>query len=408
MTSTTPLTPRQLDALRPSRNRFTTVTIALTATLVAGVATVVLMGLEKAPAHTSAWPSWDGHYSQIVPFLGWLLGDTTEPGYAHSAIGGVLMVVGGCIAHTGFRRGRCWSGFPVTSGTGLFPWAVGSAALGLLLSNLAWGWTIAATDHWQPTFVPFASVPAAVVLIYGGRLRVAVTGAVLGAALTTPAAVVAVNVVCRPLELPNVLGATTGMWSSALLAFLICRHLPWIPPPCVWVPRCHVGLSHCFTDTTRQGALWVVRRMFADFTEAQFIGSEWASAGLLVGTVGSYLFDPVTASGSGHLLPRVMIGQILSAAIATTVWQHQWVKYGWYPTFIPVVSITPAAILAFGGSAQSILAGAVLGAFVGPPVAACISRRLPSDFHPFIGNAMSMTVTTTAIVGGLSVLPGFG
>ncbi|MCW2592180.1 MAG: hypothetical protein JWQ86_4607 [Mycobacterium sp.] len=97
-----------------------------------------------------------------------------------------MMLLGGYLAQRAFRSKKRWTGFPVTSGTGLFGWAVGSAALGLVLSNAAWGWTIAVSGLWQPTFVPFASVPPAIVLVYGGRRSVALTGAVLGAALGTP------------------------------------------------------------------------------------------------------------------------------------------------------------------------------------------------------------------------------
>jgi hypothetical protein len=114
--------------------------------------------------------------------LAWTVGDTTEPGAAHSALAGALMIVGGWLAHRAFHRKSRWMGFPVTSGTGLFPWILASAGLGIVLSNLAWVWTIAHSGPWQPTFVPFASVPPAVVLTYGGRVSVALTGAVLGAA----------------------------------------------------------------------------------------------------------------------------------------------------------------------------------------------------------------------------------
>jgi hypothetical protein len=276
------------------------------------------------------------------------------------------------------------------------------------LSNLAWGWTIAASGLWQPTFVPFASVPAAVVLIYGGRMSVAATGAILGAGLSTPVALLAVNFGCRPLGLPNVVGATTGMWVSALISLVVCRHLPWIPAPTVTVPRCDTESPHCFLDSARQGPGWVARRMLADFTEAQFIGNEWSSAGLLVGTLVSYLLNPAMASSAGDMLPRILIAQVLTAGLAVTLWHRQWYKYGWYPTFVPVVSVAPATVLAFGGTVGAIVAGAVLGALTAPPVAAAVARRLPPDFHPFIGNVMSMTVMTAAIVTALSRLPGFG
>ena len=394
-----------------TRRRSRPTVLWVSAALIVGAATLALLALQRLQSSISVavpgYVSWQGDYSKIGSFLLWTLGDTTEPGYAHSALAGALMLIGGYTAHRAFVRGSDWTGFPVTSGTGLFGWAVGSAALGLVISNLAWGWTIAASGMWQPTFVPFASVPPAVVLVYGGRRSVALTGAVLGAALTTPIALLAVNFGCRPLGLPNVVGATTGMWASALIAFALCRHLPWMPAPTVTVPRCHAARPHRFVDTAPQGAKWLARRMLADFTDAQFIGNEWASAGLLIGTVISYLLNPALAGNVGALLPQLLGAQILTAGIAVTLWHRQWAKYGWYPTFVPVVSIAPATVLAFGGTLQSIVAGATLGAILGPPLAAAVARRLPPDFHPFIGNVVSMACASTVVVTALSVLPGF-
>lgn len=382
--------------------------VGLTAAALVAAATLALLGLERLRPGAQAAP--DGvlaPYRRPAGFLAWTIGDATEPGFAHSALAGSVMVTGGLLAHVAFRAGKRWMGFPVSSGTGLYPWAVGSAGLGLALSNLAWGWTIAASGEWQPTFVPFASVPPAVVMIYGGRASVALTGAVLGAGLTTPVALAAVNFGCRPLGLPAVVGATTGMWVSALIGFALCRRLPWMPAPRGTVPRCHAEFPHGLTGAAAQGSTWVARRMVADFTEAQFIGNEWAGAGLLAGTVGSYLVDPATASGAGNLLPRLLIAQVLSAGVAVAVWRRQWAKYGWYPTFVPVVSVAPATVLAFGGTVQAVVAGAALGALTAPPLAAAIARRLPRDFHPFVGNVVSMSVLTAVIPTGLSILPGF-
>jgi len=148
--------------------------------------------------------------------------------------------------------------------------------------------------------------------------------------------------------------------------------------------------------------------MLADFTDAQFIGNEWASAGLLFGTVVSYLLNPLLAGSVGDVLPTLLGAQILTAALSVVLWHRQWAEYGWYPTFVPVVSIAPATVLAFGGTLQSVVVGAALGALIGPPFAAAVARRLPLDFHPFIGNVISMACTTTLVVTALSALPGFG
>jgi hypothetical protein len=43
-----------------------------------------------------------------------------------------------------------------------------------------------------------------------------------------------------------------------------------------------------------------------------------------------------------------------------------------------------------------------------PATVLAVARRLPTDFHPFIGNVVSMAVATAVIVTALFVMPGFG
>ncbi|WP_329253211.1 hypothetical protein OG417_10300 [Actinoallomurus sp. NBC_01490] len=223
-------------------------------------------------------------YTRIPQFLRWWIGDTTEAEFFKTALGGLGMLAGGWVAHVAWRRGRRRAGFPVAYGTGLWPWLAGSALLGLLLSDAAWGWTLPASGAWQPTFVPFVSVPPAIVLIYGAGWTVAATGAALGATLTTPVALLVVNCFCLPLHLPTVIGNVTGMWVGALIAFALCRHLPWMPPtlaarstPAPDSPDVPAA------SPPDQGPGWVVRRVLADFTEAQFYAtnsprSAWSAA----------------------------------------------------------------------------------------------------------------------------------
>lgn len=64
-------------------------------------------------------------------------------------------------------------------------------------------------------------------------------------------------------------------------------------------------------------------------------------------------------------------------------------------------------VLTYGPTIQAVVAGAVFGALAGPPLAAWVAKRLPADFHPFIGNVVSMTVCIAIAVPRLGLLPGF-
>ncbi|QRP42705.1 hypothetical protein [Amycolatopsis sp. FDAARGOS 1241] len=366
----------------------------------AGLAFVLAEASGSLPHVLPGYDTWQERaYAGIPQFLRWCLGDTTEAQSFKTDLGGFGLLAGGWIAHVAANRRRRWAGFPIAAGTGLWPWLTGSALLGLLLSNLAWGWTIPATGVWQPTFVAFVSVPPAVVLTYGPHWQVALTGAVLGAMLTTPIAIGLVQFGCYPLGLPTSIGTAGAMWLSALPAFALCRVLPWFPRPRAATPAP--------VDSPCQEPAWVVRRVLADFTEAPFHGNEIASAGLLIGTLVTYLLNPLTPVHGDPLLPALLTAQVLTSTLGVLIHRRQWVRHGWYPTFVPLVSVAPAVVLAYGPTVQAIVGGAVPGAILAPPLAAYVSRKLPDGVHPFVGNVVSMTVCTTAVVPALGLLPGF-
>lgn len=353
--------------------------------VVASAAVAVL--LVRQARLPGSYAPWTGDLTALTSFTSWFLSATTEPNFYTSALAGLGLLIGGAFAH------RHRKGFVLACGTGLWPAAVTSALLGVLVSNLTWGWTLSG-GGWQPTFVPFVSVSPAIVLVYGPRPRNVVTGALLGGVLTTPFSLLGTDFVCGPLGLPPVVGVTGGMAVGGLVAFAVCRFLPWLhPQPAVDSPASPRNRS------------WAARRVLADFSEAQFFGNEWASAGLILGAVAAYLLAPdIPVYGSG-LLPQVLLAQLVTAVVGMALWRTRWLPF--YPTFVPVVSVAPAVTLAFGGTPQAVLAGGVLGAVVAPPLAHFLAGKLPDHFHPFIGNVASMSLSTALIVPALGLLPGF-
>src|SRR5699024_5405177 len=172
-------------------------------------------------------------------------------------------------------------------------------------------------DEWLPTFVPFVSVPAGVVLIYGPGWTKALTAAVLGVLVTVAGAHAMKHLVLDPLGLPHVIGSVTSMWVGGVIAFEICRHLPWmrsavtagqahrpgVPPRPgrVWGHRTGrtrgqrpgVVAQHSGPTPAQQacGRWWLPRRVLADFSEMQLYGNEIASAGLILGTLLSWVLN---------------------------------------------------------------------------------------------------------------------
>jgi len=380
---------------------FTGMLAAVTVTIISGLWLVQELQLE------AAWPGYNDIAQNLhlpASWWRWLIGDISEFAFYKHEFASIGLVAGAALAYFGGRNGKAWAGFPICYGTGLWPWLVMSSLLGLLLSNLLWGWTLSEQD-WQPTFVAFVSLPAAMVLLFGRGWRVTFSGAILGAILVTPTALLLVNHVCKPMEWPAVVGNVLGMALASIMAFVLCSWFPKLVRS--GEPQTDKGSPAATpsptptptpTPTPDYGTWWVMRRILADFSEAPFFGNELASLGLLLGVALAFVLNPHSPAYGSGLLPAIIGGQLLSASIGVLVWRRQWIGRGWYPTYIPLVSVVPAAILTHGASMPVILLSASLGALIAPPLSTVIAARLPGYMHPYIANVFSMAISTLLIV----------
>ncbi|WP_245607159.1 hypothetical protein [Pseudonocardia spinosispora] len=322
--------------------------------------------------------------------LTWVLGDVTEAQFYAVVPAGVGLIVAAWLAHWGRVRLR---GFHICHGR--LPWLFLAVAVGLGLAHAVWGWT--RFGGWQPTFAPIVSVCPAVVMMYGSGWRVSLTAGVLGGVLSAPLAMVAVDLMCRPLGAPVVFGNVGSMVVAGLLAFAVCRRLPWMPEPV------DLGAGH-LDDGRHPSPWWLPRRALADFTEAQFYGSEWAALGLFAGLLVGWLADPRAASYGSGLLPQILTTQLLTAIVAVWWYSGRWSEHGFYPTFVSLVSLAPTAVLTFGGGWPTITVAVLVGALLGPALGWWIGRRMPYGFHPFIGFVASMFVITAVGLGVLKTI----
>lgn len=323
---------------------------------------------------------------RLAHFGRWFLSNISDAQYYAHLLPSLGLLAGASLAHWASMRGMAWRGFPLGCGSGLWPWMVTSSLLGLLLSNLFWGWTLRSGD-WQPTFVCFVSLPAVTVLLYGAGWKTFTSGAFLGALLVTPLSLLAVNVICRPLGWPLVVGNALGMaFGTAAGCWLLNR--------CAWQRALPKGTS----SFVRAGRCWGLRRVLADFSEAPFFGNEWASAGLIGGALLAYWLEPGGSFNGTGWLPGLLAAQALASGLGVWLWRRQWAKRGWYPTFVPLVSVVPAAILTHGPGWPVIVLSATCGAVIAPPLAVAISSRLPAYVHCMVGNVASMAISTLLIV----------
>jgi hypothetical protein len=173
---------------------------------------------------------WTNNISSVMPMLNVIASAASEPNFYGSALSGLGLLAGGAVAHRLQTKERSWRGFAQACGSGLWVPMLASALLGVAISNLVWGWTLAG-GSWQPLFVPFVSVSPSVVLMFGAEVKTVLTGGVLGGLTTPPLSMLGADVICPRVGAAPVVGITAGMAVGALIAFAICRHLPWLPTP---------------------------------------------------------------------------------------------------------------------------------------------------------------------------------
>jgi hypothetical protein len=392
---------------------------------------VVGLVLILAAAFALYWAmsSWHGGKPSWLPYnewasrtpqntldrIWWFLGDMTEAQFHKNVPGAIGLIVGAALAHWLYRRKSPACGFAICYGTGLWPSVFLASALGLFLSVFVFDFAgvLGSTKvGWVPTFVPFVSVPASIVFLYGPSVRSILTGGILGGLLGFPIAWFLIEKLLVPWGLPIVIGNVTSMCVAGIVCFEICQHLPWmrkVEKLASAESDSELSDTEKPTPTDSMGtAGWFVRRVLADFTEANFYGNEVASLGLLAGGIVGWLINPSHPAYGSGVFPALLASQFLASATGVFVYFNQWRRFGWYPTFVPVVSVAPAIVLMFGGTPQSILAGGILGGIIGPPVAHMVGRNVPPHWHPYVGNVFSMALSTAIVAAALMFMPGFG
>ncbi|UWF48406.1 threonine/serine exporter family protein [Pseudomonas sp. N3-W] len=387
----------------PARYKLDTAIILL---MISTIVLVIWLSLTQRSTWSAFWPDYSHMVSNLpdpAAWLRWVLGDISEVAFYKHEFASIGLLAGAYLAYWANRTGKRWQGFAISYGSGLWPWLITSSLIGLLLSNLLWGWTVTATS-WQPTFAAFVSLPAAMVLMFGGGWKVTINGAIMGAVLVTPMCLLIVNYVCNPMGLPVVIGNVSGMAVASVLAFVLCRYVPSLTQSAIPKAPSESPVAPASKKAPDYGFIWSLRRVLADFSEAPFFGNELASIGLILGALLAFTLNPMSPAYGSGLLPQLIGAQALTSAIGVVIWRRQWIQHGWYPTYVPLVSVVPAAILTYGGSWQVIGSSALLGALIAPPLARAIAQKLPAWMHAYIGNVISMAISTLVIIPLIGLL----
>lgn len=359
------------------------------------------------PALSGKWAALD--YFQIVEGIAdqpakqalWFLMNFAEPQFYAGIFSGAGIILGGCAAWLFQRCGGGRRMFPLCQDPALFPWVLASQLLSLGLSLFVFGTIVYLREPgitWAATFIPVVSAPPAVLLLYGPSVRTLAAGSLLGGLFCAPTAVWLHRQVIAPLGLPGVIASVLAMAVCGAAIGAVCGLLPGIPKRA----RTQQKPTEQAEEMT---VLWMLRRTLADFSEAQFYGSEPASVGILLGVLLDWLLcggHPVYGTG---LLPAILLAQVTGSAAGVLLYAGRGRSC---PTFIPVVSAAPACVLLYGPSLAVALLAGLSGAVLGVPLARLFALRLPESVPPTVANVLSMAVTTwltAVLIGALPFFP---
>lgn len=325
----------------------------------------------------------------------WFLMDFTEATFFAGVCASLFMIIGGVIAWRLAAKGSNKLVFPACYGMGsLWPWILGAQCLSLILTLFVFGYIdLFQESGWIPSFLVTVSAPSALLMLYGPSVPTLLTGCVLASLISAPLANWCINVIVPLLQMPAGYG---GLITMALMSFIVCTvalYLPWIKKRDV---KPYPAVSN---ETDIYSAGWAVRRTFADFSEPMFYGSEIVGVMMIAGVLVDYLINhDHVANGGGVLLPAILLSQFVASGTGVFLYASKWEEYGWFGTFIPVVSVGPFCVLTYGSSIGVALLGGVLGGILCGPTAHTISLHLPKGTHLFVASVLAMLLTTPTVL----------
>lgn len=335
----------------------------------------------------------------------WFFMNFTEADFFAGFFSSLLLIIGGAVAWRLTLSGSRMAGFPICYGaSGLWPWVLASQALSLLLTMYAFNY-MALFDvpgtTWTPTFIVVVSTPPALVLLYGAGWRTLLTASILPAVVATPLAYWMSTVLMPLLKIPVGVAFVATMGITGWVLCAVASVLPWM--------QAQPAQQYPGQPEDVYSPLWSVRRALADFTEPHFWGNEVVTIFLFLGLFLDMIFNNTHGLGGGaaKFIPTIVLSQFIASGVGVFLYARKFENKGWYATYVPVVSVGPFCVLAFGPTLGAAIVAGTLGGILGAPLASFISQRLPSGVHGFVGNVFSMSICTTMVWAAMKCLPWF-
>lgn len=342
----------------------------------------------------------------------WFIMNFTEAQFYAGVLASIFVIAGGFVAWRLSLKNSRLAGFEICYGSAsMWPWVLASQVISLAIAIFVLNFTSyfnSGEFTWLPTFITVVGVPPSMMLLYGPSYSALFTSSILGGILSFPIAFWLMTNVIPVLGVPGVVGNVLTMALTGIIVGQILKVLPFVKKvPVSSINNTKVELSKEEQMKEMSKPLWFVRRVFADFSEAQFYGNEIAGLFVILGASIDWLLNSGHGANGGGVIPAIILSQFIGAAVGILLYFDKYLEVGWYATYVPVVSVGPACVLAFGGTIPVAIIAGILGGIIGGPVAEYFGSKLPSHIHGTVANVTSMAVSTTVVYVFMSSLPWF-
>lgn len=311
----------------------------------------------------SKWPH-DLFYKVL-----WIFGDFSEAAALKSLFGGILIFVGAITAHLLCRKKPQLRIYPISQGSGNLPWILVSALVGLIISATVYGSFLKEGMFWIPTFLPGCTLPAAMILLYGGGWKTSLSAGVLCGLIQFPFGFAAF-ILAQKVGLPALCFILIlGVFAAGIVIVEVFRILPWNralikgeqkPILSPYEGKVQVAPEPKFS--------WMLRRSITDLTELSFFGSEVVGVFLIIGSFISWFLNPAhICSGIPMLFPAILAAQLMTGGLCAFVFFEKWKAFGFCPTFAAVVGVS-VCVMQFGTGLPIIILAVVLNVAITAPI----------------------------------------
>lgn len=304
-------------------------------------------------------------------YIAWFFADLTEGSFIAALPASIGMIIMGFVAAALERRRSPWAGTGVAGNGKIFTTMFVITCLSLILGQVLYDWMF--TSGWIPTFATVLTVQV-FVIFYGPEMKKAITSLIVGSILTCPVCYVLLYGIVSPLGLPLFIAVSMGVAIVVPVCCLLFRLMPWMT-----IPAPAEGAN----PTDQPKGRFFVSQVLGDIGQLTIWGSTWATVGMYVGGIISWVMNPLhPAYGSGNF-PLLILVQLLTGALAILIWYPKWKRTGSAFTFAGIV-FASAIVSTYPPSWAIVIPTIIIGAVVFAPLVEWIFKvfRFKGTYHP--------------------------